>query len=44
MTEKDNVEATLLGSPTTNILRDYEGDNLTKAFPLQFPYGVGGLD
>jgi hypothetical protein len=44
MTEKDNVEATLIGHPTTNILRDYEGDNLSKAFPLQFPCGIGGLD
>ena len=28
---------------TQNRLRDYEGDNLLHAFPLQFPYGLGRL-
>ena len=28
---------------TQNCLRDYEGDNLLRAFPLQFPYGLGRL-
>ena len=28
---------------TQNRLRDYEGDNLLRAFPLQFPYGLGRL-
>ena len=27
--------------PTANPLHDYEDDNLMKAFPLQFPYGIG---
>ena len=26
------------------VLRDYEEQNLLKTFPLQFPYGAGGLD
>jgi len=34
-------DATLISRPTTNRLRDYEGSNFMKCFPLQFPYGVG---
>ena len=34
----------LISRPSKTILRDYEGQNLIKAFPLQFPYGVGGVD
>ena len=37
-------KATLISRPTKNIVRDYEGDNLLKAFPLQFPYGYGNDD
>ena len=29
--------------PSSVMLRDYVGDNLLKAFPLQFPYGHGGF-
>ncbi len=29
--------------PSSVMLRDYIGDNLLKAFPLQFPYGHGGF-
>jgi hypothetical protein len=36
-----NVTPYLSSRPTNKILRDYEDDNLMKAFPLQFPYGVG---
>ena len=35
------VEATLVSCPTQNRLKDYEGDALLRAFPLQFPYGYG---
>jgi hypothetical protein len=41
LTQSKEREAKLISKPTTNILRDYEGDNLLKAFPLQFPYGIG---
>ena len=34
-------QATLISRPTRNILRDYQGDNLLRAFPLQFHYGIG---
>ena len=40
----DQKEATVFSRPTTNVLRDYQGDNLIKAFPLQFPYGIGAYD
>ena len=43
-TQTGNVNATLVSRPTTNVLRDYVGDNLMLAFPLQFPYGIGGTD
>ncbi len=42
--ECDRREATLVNRPTTNILKDYQGDNLMMAFPLQFPYGIGSRD
>ena len=32
---------TLVSRPTQNRLKDYEGDALLRAFPLQFPYGYG---
>ena len=36
-------DVTLVSRPTTTRLKDYEGDNLIKCFPLQFPYGVGAM-
>ena len=41
LTKSKDRDATLISRPTRNLLRDYEGDNLLKAFPLQFPYGIG---
>ena len=38
------VKSTLISRSTDTLLRDYEGLNLLKAFPLQFPYGIGGVD
>lgn len=32
---------TVASRPTQNRLKDYEGDALLKAFPLQFPFGYG---
>ena len=40
----NNEHSILRSKPTKNILRDYEDDNLLKAFPLQFPFGVGSYD
>ncbi|KAG7352599.1 helitron helicase-like protein [Nitzschia inconspicua] len=37
-------EATLISKPTRNVLRDYQGDNLLLAYPIQFPYGIGSRD
>ncbi|KAG7353499.1 helitron helicase-like protein [Nitzschia inconspicua] len=37
-------DATLISKPTTNVLRDYQGDNLLLAYPIQFPYGIGSRD
>ena len=37
-------KSTLISRSTDTLLRDYEGLNLLKAFPLQFPYGIGGVD
>ena len=34
----------LISRPTPEKLKDYDGDNLIMAFPLQFPYGIGGMD
>ena len=31
----------VISKPTSEILRDYEDENLLRAFPLQFPYGYG---
>jgi hypothetical protein len=35
------TETTMISRPTPNRLIDYQGDSLLRAFPLQFPYGVG---
>ena len=32
---------TVISRPMQNRLKDYEGDALLRAFPLQFPYGFG---
>ncbi|KAG7356959.1 ATPase AAA [Nitzschia inconspicua] len=37
-------DATLICRPTKNILRDYQGNNLLLASPVQFPYGIGCKD
>ncbi|KAG7364372.1 hypothetical protein IV203_037574 [Nitzschia inconspicua] len=37
-------DATLICRPTKNILRDYQGNNLLLAYPVQFPYGIGCKD
>ena len=42
VTPESDKQATLISRPTPHLLRDYEGDNLIRAFPLQFPYGIGG--
>lgn len=39
-----NGNSTLISRTTDTILRDYEGNNLLRAFPLMFPYGTGGVD
>ena len=36
-----DVPPYLESRPSRELLRDYEDDNLMKAFPLQFPYGTG---
>jgi hypothetical protein len=41
MTECDGREAALVARPTQSILRDFQGNNLMLAFPLQFPFGIG---
>ena len=33
--------ATIISRPMQNRLKDYKGDALLRAFPLQFPYGFG---
>lgn len=40
----NNVEATLIARPTKKIMQDCQGDNLLRAFPLQFPCGIGACD
>jgi len=35
------TETAIISRPTQNRLIDYQGDALLRAFPLQFPYGVG---
>jgi hypothetical protein len=35
------TETSMISRPSRNRLIDYEGDALLRAFPLQFPYGVG---
>jgi hypothetical protein len=35
------TETSIISRPTQNRLIDYKGDALLRAFPLQFPYGVG---
>jgi hypothetical protein len=44
LSECQNREATFITRPTTDILPDYQGENLLKAFPMQFPYGIGAFD
>jgi hypothetical protein len=34
-------QTTVISRPTPNRLIDYKGDALLRAFPLQFPYGIG---
>ena len=34
-------DVTMMSRPTRNRLKDFEGDALLRAFPLQFPYGYG---
>jgi hypothetical protein len=36
----NNVEATLVARPTNKIMQDCEGNNLVRAFLLQFPRGI----
>lgn len=36
-----NCESTLISRSSTSILKDYEGENLLKAFVLQFHFGIG---
>ena len=36
-----NGDQTLIARQSNTILKDYEGDNLIKSFPLLFPYGIG---
>ena len=40
----EDADATIIARPSSNMLYDYQGENLIKAFPLQFPYGIGGRD
>jgi hypothetical protein len=40
--KKKGHDFTLASYSTKNILRDFESHAFEKAFPLQFPYGVGG--
>lgn len=40
----DDEHSFLRSKPTKNILWDYEDDNLLRAFPLHFPFGVGSYD
>lgn len=37
-------DVNLISRPTTKCLKDYQGDNLMKCFPLQFRYGIGALE
>ena len=41
LTQCGDRETTLISRPTQTLLKDYEGENLLVAFPLQFPYGIG---
>lgn len=38
---KDKRQFHMISRPTPNSVRLYEGTNLLKCFPLQFPYGTG---
>jgi hypothetical protein len=40
--KKKGNDFSLASYSTDNILRDFESHTLEKAFPLQFPYGIGG--
>lgn len=42
--EECEKNATVIARSSSTILRDYIGSNLLKAFPLQFPYGIGNLN
>ena len=37
----DAVEGTMISRPNSKFLQDYDKDNFSKAFLLQFPYGYG---
>lgn len=37
-------EQTVVARSSSTVLRDYVDTNLLKAFPVQFPYGIGNLD
>jgi hypothetical protein len=41
--QKSHLSPTLIAKPSNTRLRDYEGHNLQKAFPLQFPFGIGDI-
>jgi hypothetical protein len=36
-----NTNVTMVARPSTERLKEYEGNNLLVCFPLQFPYGIG---
>ena len=44
MTAASQRQTTLIAKSSPNRLKDYLGENLLKAFPLQFPYGIGSKD
>ena len=39
----EKAKKVLIARPTTKPVKDYVKGNLMKAFPLQFPYGIGNL-
>jgi hypothetical protein len=38
---KDKRQSRMISRPTLNAVKLYDGNNLAKCFPLQFPYGTG---
>jgi hypothetical protein len=44
ITEDSKKTTTILTRSSSTVLKDYTDANLLKAFPLQFPYGIGNLD